>query len=139
MRDLVSDSVYDDLRSDVMSMYTRGTVHYYDLLDIRQSAVAAAEHSDAGDNITVLFQCVAMQYTLGENENIDAIQMPLLMPFSEYWTCSRPAAAAVLALPRPAGPIWGAPIPTDTGRLWTSFKNLRPPIMTLTAWTVVSI
>jgi len=80
-----------------MSMSTRGTVHYYDLLDIRQSSVAAAEHTDTGDNITVLFLCVALQYTLGENESIDAIQMPLLMPFSEYWTFSRPADAAIRA------------------------------------------
>jgi hypothetical protein len=44
---------------------------------------------------------VAIQSTLGENENIDAIQMPLLMPFSEYWTFSRPAGAAIRALRRP--------------------------------------
>ena len=92
-----------------MSMSTRGTVHYYDLLDIRQSSVAAAEHTDTGDNITVLFLCVALQYTLGENESIDAIQMPLLMPrfvprcapnvrFAELRSTSTPGASAAIAI-----------------------------------------
>ena len=139
MRDLVSDSVYDDLRADVMSMYTRGTVHYYDLLDIRQSSVAAAERTEAGDNITVLFQCVAMQYTLGENESPDSIQMPLLMPFSEYWTFSRPPGASTLAQRRPECPICGAPIDVDTGRICRYCKTLMPPLRQQTGWTVVAI
>ncbi len=139
MRDLVSDSVYDDLRADVMSMYTRGTVHYYDLLDIRRSTIAAADHTDVGDNITVLFLSVAMQYTLGENENIDAIQMPLLLPFSEYWTFSRPAGAAIRALRRPECPICGAPIDIDTGRICRYCKTLMPPLRQQTGWTVVAI
>jgi len=109
-----------------MSMSTRGTVHYYDLLDIRQSSVAAAEHTDTGDNITVLFLCVALQYTLGENESIDAIQMPLLMPFSEYWTFSRPADAAIRAQLRPECPICGAPIDIDTGRICRYCNTLMP-------------
>jgi len=139
MRDLVSDSVYDDLRSDIMSLYTRGAVHYYDLLDIRQSSVAAAERTEAGDNITVLFQCVAMQYTMGENDNPDAIQMPLLMPFSEYWTFSRPAGASTLAQRRPECPICGAPIDIDTGRICHYCKTLMPPLRQQTGWTVVAI
>jgi predicted lipid-binding transport protein (Tim44 family) len=139
MRDLVSDSVYDDLRSDIMSLYTRGAVHYYDLLDIRQSSVAAAERTPAGDNITVLFQCVAMQYTMGENDNPDAIQMPLMMPFSEYWTFSRPPGASTLAQRRPECPICGAPIDVDTGRICRYCKTLMPPLRQQTGWTVVAI
>jgi predicted lipid-binding transport protein (Tim44 family) len=139
MRDLVSDSVYDDLRSDIMSLYTRGAVHYYDLLDIRQSSVAAAERTEAGDNITVMFQCVAMQYTMGENDNPDAIQMPLLMPFSEYWTFSRPPGASTLAQRRPECPICGAPIDIDTGRICRYCKTLMPPLRQQTGWTVVAI
>jgi predicted lipid-binding transport protein (Tim44 family) len=139
MRDLVSDSVYDDLRSDIMSLYTRGAVHYYDLLDIRQSSVAAAERTEAGDNITVLFQCVAMQYTMGEDANPDAIQMPLLMPFSEYWTFSRPPGASTLAQRRPECPICGAPIDIDTGRICRYCKTLMPPLRQQTGWTVVAI
>jgi len=139
MRDLVSDSVYDDLRSDIMSLYTRGAVHYYDLLDIRQSSVAAAERTEASDNITVLFQCVAMQYTMGENDNPDAIQMPLLMPFSEYWTFSRPPGASTLAQRRPECPICGAPIDIDTGRICRYCKTLMPPLRQPTGWTVVAI
>jgi len=139
MRDLVSDSVYDDLRSDIMSLYTRGAVHYYDLLDIRQSSVAAAERTEAGDNITVLFQCVAMQYTMGENDSPDAIQMPLLMPFSEYWTFSRPPGASTLAQRRPECPICGAPIDIDTGRICRYCKTLMPPLRQQTGWTVVAI
>ena len=139
MRDLVSDSVYDDLRSDIMSLYTRGAVHYYDLLDIRQSSVAAAERTEAGDNITVLFQCVAMQYTMGENDNPDAIQMPLLMPFSEYWTFSRPPGASTIAQRRPECPICGAPIDIDTGRICRYCKTLMPPLRQQTGWTVVAI
>jgi predicted lipid-binding transport protein (Tim44 family) len=139
MRDLVSDSVYDDLRSDIMSLYTRGAVHYYDLLDIRQSSVAAAERTEAGDNITVMFQCVAMQYTMGENDNPDAIQMPLLMPFSEYWTFSRPPGASTVAQRRPECPICGAPIDIDTGRICRYCKTLMPPLRQQTGWTVVAI
>jgi len=139
MRDLVSDSVYEDLRSDIMSLYTRGAVHYYDLLDIRQSSVAAAERTEAGDNITVLFQCVAMQYTMGENDSPDAIQMPLLMPFSEYWTFSRPPGASTLAQRRPECPICGAPIDIDTGRICRYCKTLMPPLRQQTGWTVVAI
>lgn|GEM_PF-5388578 len=139
MRDLVSDSVYDDLRSDIMSMYTRGAVHYYDLLDIRQSSVAAAERTEAGDSVTVLFQCVAMQYTMGEDANPDAIQMPLLMPFSEYWTFSRPPGASTLAQRRPECPICGAPIDIDTGRICRYCKTLMPPVRQQTGWTVVAI
>jgi len=139
MRDLVSDSVYDDLRSDIMSLYTRGAVHYYDLLDIRQSSVAAAERTEAGDNITVQFQCVAMQYTMGENDNPDAIQMPLLMPFSEYWTFSRPPGASTIAQRRPECPICGAPIDIDTGRICRFCKTLMPPLRQQTGWTVVAI
>jgi len=139
MRDLVSDSVYDDLRSDIMSLYTRGAVHYYDLLDIRQSSVAAAERTEAGDNITVLFQCVAMQYTMGENDSPDAIQMPLLMPFSEYWTFSRPPGASTLAQRRPECPICGAPIDIDTGRMCRYCKTLLPSPQQQTGWTVVAI
>jgi len=139
MRDLVSDSVYEDLRSDIMSLYTRGAVHYYDLLDIRQSSVAAAERTEAGDNITVLFQCVAMQYTMGENDSPDAIQMPLLMPFSEYWTFSRPPGASTLAQRRPECPICGAPIDIDTGRICRYCNTLMPPLRQQTGWTVVAI
>jgi len=139
MRDLVSDSVYDDLRSDIMSLYTRGAVHYYDLLDIRQSSVAAAERTEVGDSITVLFQCVAMQYTMGENDNPDAIQMPLMMPFSEYWTFNRPPGASTIAQRRPECPICGAPIDIDTGRICRYCKTLMPPLRQQTGWTVVAI
>ena len=139
MRDLVSDSVYDDLRSDIMSLYTRGAVHYYDLLDIRQSSIAAAQRTEAGDSITVLFQCVAMQYTMGENDNPDAIQMPLLMPFSEYWTFNRPPGASTIAQRRPECPICGAPIDIDTGRICRYCKTLMPPLRQQTGWTVVAI
>jgi predicted lipid-binding transport protein (Tim44 family) len=139
MRDLVSASVYDDLRSDVMSLYTRGAVHYYDLLDIRQSNIVAAEHTEQGDHITVLFLCVAMQYTLGESDSPDAIQMPLLMPFSEYWTFSRPAGAATDAQRRPECPICGAPIDVDTGRICRYCKTLLPPLKQQTGWTVAAI
>jgi predicted lipid-binding transport protein (Tim44 family) len=139
MRDLVSASVYDDLRSDVMSLYTRGAVHYYDLLDIRQSSIAAAEHEATGDHITVLFLCVAMQYTLGESDSPDGIQMPLLMPFSEYWTFSRPPAASTAAVSRPECPICGAPIDVDTGRICRYCKTLLPPPKQQSGWTVVAI
>jgi predicted lipid-binding transport protein (Tim44 family) len=139
MRDLVSDSVYDDLRADVMSMYTRGAVHYYDLLDIRQSTVAAAEHTETGDHITVLFLCVAMQYTIGETDTSDAIRMPLLMPFSEYWTFSRPPGASTLAQRRPECPICGAPIDIDSGRICRYCKTLMPPLNRQAGWTVVAI
>src|SRR5258708_9653713 len=127
MRDLVSASVYDDLRSDVMSLYARGAVHYDDLLDIRQSNIVAAEHTNEGDHITVLFLCVAMQYTLGENDSPDAIQMPLSMPFSEYWTFSRPLGASTAAQQRAECPICGAPIDVDTGRICRYCKTLLPP------------
>jgi predicted lipid-binding transport protein (Tim44 family) len=139
MRDLVSASVYDDLRSDVMSLYTRGAVHYYDLLDIRQSNIVAAEHTEHGDHITVLFLCVAMQYTLSENDSPDAIQMPLLMPFSEYWTFSRPPGVSTDAQRRPECPICGAPIDIDTGRICRYCKTLLPPPEQQTGWTVVAI
>jgi hypothetical protein len=122
-----------------MSLYTRGAVHYYDLLDIRQSNIVAAEHTNEGDHITVLFLCVAMQYTLGENDSPDAIQMPLLMPFSEYWTFSRPPGASTDAQRRPECPICGAPIDVDTGRICRYCKTLLPPPEQQTGWTVVAI
>jgi predicted lipid-binding transport protein (Tim44 family) len=139
MRDLVSDSVYDDLRSDIMSLDARGAIHNYDLLDIRQSSVAAAERTVSGDNITVLFQCVAMQYTMSEDDNPDAIQMPPVMPFSEYWTFSRPPGASTSAQVRPECPICGAPIDIDTGRICRYCKTLLPPPRLQTGWTVVAI
>ena len=139
MRDLVSASVYDDLRSDVMSLNTRGAVHDYDLLDIRQSSIVAAEHTQQGDHITVLFLCVAMQYTLGENDSPDANPIPLLMPFSEYWTFSRPPGVSTDAQQRPECPICGAPIDVDTGRICRYCKTLLPPPEQRTGWTVVAI
>jgi predicted lipid-binding transport protein (Tim44 family) len=139
IRDLVSDSVYDELRSDVMSLYTRGAVHYFDLLDIRQSTIEAAEHTQTGDHITVLFQCVAEQYTLAETRGADAIQMPPLMPFSEYWTFSRPPGVATLAERRPECPVCGAPIDIDTGRICRYCRTLLPPPRQQTGWTVVAI
>jgi predicted lipid-binding transport protein (Tim44 family) len=139
IRGLVSDSVYDELRSDVMSLSTRGAVHYYDLLDIRQSTVEAAEHAQTGDAITVLFQCVAEQYTLAEAPGADAMQMPPLMPFSEYWTFSRPPGAATLEQQRPECPVCGAPIDIDTGRICRYCRTLMPPPRQQTGWTVVAI
>lgn len=138
-RDLVSDSVYDDLRSNVLSLEARGAVHNYDNLDIRQSSIAAAEHTETGDHITVLFQCVAMQYTIGENDSLDAIRMPLQMPFSEYWTFSRPTGAAIRAQRPPECPICGAPVDIDTGRICRYCKTLMPPLRQQTGWTVVAI
>jgi len=76
-----------------------------------------------------------MQYTLGENESIDAIQMPLLMPFSEYWTFSRPADAAIRAQLRPECPICGAPIDIDTGRICRYCNTLMPPVVIQRVWS----
>jgi predicted lipid-binding transport protein (Tim44 family) len=139
VRDLLSDSVYDELRSDVMSLYTRGAVHYFDLLDIRQSTIEAAEHAQTGDHITVLFQCVAEQYTLAETGSANAMQMPPLMPFSEYWTFSRPPDATTLPERPPECPVCGAPIDIDTGRICRYCRTLMPPPRQQTGWAVVAI
>jgi predicted lipid-binding transport protein (Tim44 family) len=139
VRDLVSASVYEDLRMDITSLYARGAVHFNDLLDIRQSTIAAAEHTQTGDHITVLFVCVAMQYSIGETENPDAVRMPPLMPFSEYWTFSRPPDASTVAPRRPECPICGAPIDIDTGRICRYCKTLMPLLDQRPGWTVVAI
>jgi predicted lipid-binding transport protein (Tim44 family) len=137
VRDLVSDDVYDDLRTEASHLLERGAIHHYDVLGIRQSSVAAADHSATGDSITVLFQAAAIQYTSGEGENPDDVSMPM-MPFAEYWTFSR--AALVSGTPHaPECPTCGAPIDIDTGRVCRYCKTLLPPPRQQTGWTVVSI
>ena len=138
VRDLVSDDVYDDLRTEASHLLERGAIHHLDALGISQSSVAAAEHAAAGDSITVLFRAAAIQYTSGEGENPDDISMPM-MPFAEYWTFSR-APVATSSTPRPPEcPTCGAPIDIDTGRICLYCKALLPPPRQQVGWTVVSI
>ena len=138
MRDLVSDSVYDDLRSDIMSLDARGAVHNYDGLSISRTTVVAAEHSAFGDQITVQFQAAASQYMIGEAQDPDVIGAPPAMPFSEYWTFSRPPVSSQ-RLSRPECPICGAPVDIDTGRICRYCKTLLPPPRRQVGWTVVSV
>jgi hypothetical protein len=65
--------------------------------------------------------------------------MPLLMPFSEYWTFSRPPGGSTLAQGPPECPICGAPIDIDTGRICRYCKTLLPAPKQQTGWTVVAI
>jgi predicted lipid-binding transport protein (Tim44 family) len=139
VRDKVSDEVYEQLRADVMSLLSRGAVHFYDALGISQATVAAAEHSADGDHITVLFRAAAIQYTLGEDQDPDSAGMPPMMPFSEYWTFSRPPGVASQAQSRPECPTCGAPIDIDTGRICRYCKTLLPPPRQQLGWIVVAI
>lgn len=134
--ELVSDDVYDDLRTDVSHLLERGAIQHFDTLDISQSSVAAADHSQSGDSITVLFRAVAIQYLASEDQNSDGGTMPL-MPFTEYWTFSRAPLAS--STHGPECPTCGAPIDIDTGRICRYCKTLLPLSGRPVGWTVVSI
>ena len=138
VREMVSDDVFSQLREEVMNDLSRGAVHHYDALGISQATVAAAEHSATGDQITVLLQAAAMQYTIGETQDPDSMSMPM-MPFSEYWTFSRPPGAGSAVPARPECPTCGAPVDIDTGRICRYCKTLLPPPGRQPGWTVVAI
>lgn len=120
--DLVSPSIYDELRTDVEGMLDRGADYSYDmLLSVSQATVAAAEHSAAGDQITVLFR-------------VDTSQ-----PGGEYWTFSRASFASSQPAARSECPTCGAPIDIDTGRICRYCKTLLPPPNLQKGWTIVAI
>jgi predicted lipid-binding transport protein (Tim44 family) len=137
VRDRVSDDVYDNLRANASSMLARGSVHHLDGLGISQATVAAAEHSPAGDSITVLFRAAAAQYTSGESDPA-AITMPM-MPFTEFWTFSRAPGSSLQSRTAPECPTCGAPIDIDTGRICRYCETLLPQPRRQVGWTVVSV
>lgn len=115
--DLVSPSVYDDLRGDVEGLLDRGAAPDYASIGISQATVAAADHSATGDQITVLFEA-------GEGA-------------SEYWTFSR--TPVTTSQSRPECPTCGAPIDIDTGRICRYCKTLLPAPNLQKGWTIASI
>jgi hypothetical protein len=120
--DLVTPEIYDQLRMDVEGVLDRGADYGYDmLLSVSQATVAAAEHSAAGDQITVLFR-------------VDTSQ-----PGGEYWTFSRGPVASFQPAARPECPTCGAPIDIDTGRICRYCKTLLPPPNQQKGWTIVAI
>ncbi len=136
--DLVSPDIYDKLRTEVEGLLDRGAFHNYDGLSISRATVVAAEHSASGDQITVQFQAAASQYMIGEAQDPDVIGAPPAMPFSEYWTFSRPPVSSQ-RLARPECPTCGAPVDIDTGRICRYCKTLLPSPQQQTGWTVVAI
>ncbi len=110
--DVVSPSVYDELRTDVEGLLDRGAVDGYDAFSIGQATVAAAEHSATGDQIIVLYE-------------------------GEYWTFSRMLGGSSQS--RPECPTCGAPIDVDTGRICRYCKTLLPPPNQQKGWTIVAI
>jgi predicted lipid-binding transport protein (Tim44 family) len=136
--ELVSDDVYDDLRTDVSRLLQRGAIQHYDALGISQSSVAAADHSPTGDSITVLFRAAAIQYMTSEDHDADSSTMPM-MPFAEYWTFSRAPVDSSITPHAPECPTCGAPIDIDTGRICRYCKTLLPSPRRQVGWTVVSI
>jgi len=136
--ELVSDGVYDDLRTDVSRLLQRGAIQHYDALGISQSSVAAADHSQSGDSITVLFRAAAIQYLSSEDQNSDGSTLPM-MPFTEYWTFSRARGDSSITQHAPECPTCGAPIDIDTGRICRYCKTLLPSPRRQVGWTVVSI
>jgi hypothetical protein len=60
------------------------------------------------------------------------------MPFSEYWTFSRPPVSSQ-RLARPECPTCGAPVDIDTGRICRYCKTLLPSPQQQAGWTVVAI
>jgi hypothetical protein len=119
--DLVTPSIYDQLRMDVEGLLDRGAEPNYSSLGISQATVAAAEHSSTGDQITVLFR-------------VDTSQQG-----GEYWTFSRAPVPSSQSGVRPECPTCGAPIDIDTGRICRYCKTLLPPPNRQKGWTIVAI
>jgi predicted lipid-binding transport protein (Tim44 family) len=133
--ELVSADIYDTLRTEVEGMLDRGGASHYDeWLSISRATVVAAEHSAAGDQITVGFQADASQDEVGSVEDPDETGAI----FSEYWTFSRPPVSSQPPS-RPECPTCGAPVDIDTGRICRYCRTLLPPPQLKAGWTVVAI
>lgn len=133
----LSDSVYDDLRLDVMSLQARDAVQHFDGLAPTQVVVAAADRGPQGDAITLRIQAVAMQYLGLAREGGFAPGGPGM--FTEYWTFTRPPDATTSAALRFECPNCGAPIDVDTGRICHYCKTLLPAPHAQTGWVVAAI
>ena len=133
--ELVSADIYDRLRTEVEGLLDRGAFDNDDGLIVSKATVVAADHSAAGDQITVLFQAGPSQYSVASIEDPDA---PSEMPISEYWTFSRPPVSSQ-PRSRPECPTCGAPVDIDTGRICRYCKTLLPAPQQHAGWTVVAI
>lgn len=135
--EMLSSSVYDDLRLDVSSLEARGSVQHYDGLSPTSIIVAASNHGPDGDTITLRIQAVAMQF-LGPADQ-DDVSPGELGTFTEFWTFTRPVNAATMAAHSNECPNCGAPIDIDTGRICRYCKTLLPAPQRQTSWVVAAI
>ena len=123
--ELVSADIYDTLRTEMEGALDRGGASYGDEW-VSAAIVVAADHSAAGDQITVEFQAAG-----DEGEDSAAT-------YSEYWTFSRPPVSSQPPS-RPECLTCGAPVDIDTGRICRYCKTLLPPPQLHAGWTVVAI
>jgi len=135
--DLVSDSVYDDLRLQVMGLEARGAIQNFDGLTPTQVMVAAADRGPQGDAITLRIQAMALAYLRPSGGG----GFPAGAPgaFTEFWTFTRPLDATSQTAPRYECPNCGAPIDVDTGRICHYCRTLLPAPHTQIGWVVAAI
>lgn len=137
VEDMVTDSVYEQLRDTVAGLLARGAIQHYDGLSLSEIAVAAADHGPHGDAITLRIKAAGMQYLSSEDRERDD-NPGIYGSFTEFWTFSRPPGAGTV-VQRPECPTCGAPIGIDTGRICRYCKTLMPAPRAQSGWRVAAI
>jgi predicted lipid-binding transport protein (Tim44 family) len=137
IEDMLTASVYEQLRDTVAGLLARGAIQHYDGLSPSEIAVAAADHGPQGDAITLRIRAAGLQYLGSEHRDSDN-NPGIYGSFTEFWTFSRPPGAGT-AVQRPECPTCGAPIDIDTGRICRYCKTLMPAPRAQSGWTVAAI
>jgi predicted lipid-binding transport protein (Tim44 family) len=137
IEDMLTASVYEQLRDTVAGLLARGAIQHYDGLSPSEIAVAAADHGPQGDAITLRIKAAGLQYLGSEDRDSDN-NPGIYGSFTEFWTFSRPPGAGTVVR-RPECPTCGAPIDIDTGRICRYCKTLMPAPRTQSGWTVAAI
>jgi predicted lipid-binding transport protein (Tim44 family) len=137
VQDMVTDSVYEQLRDTVSGLLARGAIQHYDGLSPSEIAVVAADHGPQGDAITLRIRAAGLQY-LGSEDSDSDNNPGIFGSFTEFWTFSRPPGAGTVAQ-RPECPTCGAPIDIDTGRICRYCKTLMPAPRAQSGWLVAAI
>lgn len=135
--DMLTDSVYDDLRMDVSGLLARGAIQNEDIYTPAEVAVVAAERGAQGDAITLRINAVAIQLLADADRGVE-LSSAGYGSFTEFWTFSRPPNTSS-GPQQPECPTCGAPLDIDTGRICRYCRTLLPPRNAQLGWVVAAI